>query len=357
LAIELAESNIRKTEVRRDRILRARKRLDDILAARGEDITASDILVDLDLDERVEAVLNALQGARFASEGAKIKKEILEKYDSRKRILELMSAAKRAKAVELRMQATWELEKSKQAKLQRQVDACEIVAPIDGVVVYANDTNRFDGSSQPQIEEGAIVRGRQKIFSIPDLSGPMRLNVKVPESLIEWLRPGLRARIKIEGLADAALPGFVEEIAPHPDPATTFNRDTKVYSTYVSPELVPEGLTLGMAARVEILTSELENVLSLPVASVVYYDQKDHVAVKKSDGGFEWRDVILGLSNGTLVEVKQGLTSGESVASEPASLLSGGQKLKISHSPPKPMPAANPALRRAKATTRPSPPQ
>ena len=78
---------------------------------------------------------------------------------------------------------------SKEKKLERQIAACEIKAPADGLVVYANDPNRAFGSSQPQIEEGATVRERQKIFSLPDITR-MQVNTKVHESQIDKLEPG-----------------------------------------------------------------------------------------------------------------------------------------------------------------------
>ena len=84
-----------------------------------------------------------------------------------------------------------------------------------------------------------------------------------------------------------------------------------------------------MTAQVEILVTELDNVLSVPVQAVVHYDDKDHVAVKKPDGGFEWREVTLGVSNDKLVEIKKGIESGEHVALDPRSLLTEEERAKI----------------------------
>ena len=88
------------------------------------------------------------------------------------------------------------------------------------------------------------------------------------------------------------------------------------------------------------MVSELDNVLSVPVESVVRYDGKDHVAVKKSDGGIEWREVALGQSNDRLVEVKQGIKSDEIVVIKPQTLLSDDQK-RVTKNRPIP-PAAKP---------------
>jgi multidrug efflux pump subunit AcrA (membrane-fusion protein) len=75
-------------------------------------------------------------------------------------------------------------------------------------------------------------------------------------------------------------------------------------------------------ARVEILVADRDNALSVPVKAVIHYDDKDHVAVKKPDDGFEWREVTVSDSNGTELEIKQGLNSGEQVSLDPTSLLS-----------------------------------
>jgi multidrug efflux pump subunit AcrA (membrane-fusion protein) len=96
----------------------------------------------------------------------------------------------------------------------------------------------------------------------------------------------------------------------------------KFYTTLVQLDDPHPGLRPGMTAQVEIRVAERDNVLSVPVQAVFRSGGKDHVAVKKPDGGFEWREVTLGLSNGKLVEVKEGLRDGERVSLDPRSLLS-----------------------------------
>ncbi len=61
-------------------------------------------------------------------------------------------------------------------------------------LVYANDPIPPPPDDLPQIEEGATVRERQKIFSVPDLSGPMQVNTKVPESQVDKLSRNMKAR-------------------------------------------------------------------------------------------------------------------------------------------------------------------
>ena len=82
----------------------------------------------------------------MAIELAKNKQESLEKYTSGKTIKELKGDVERKRSDELAKKATWELEIEQGEKLERQIYACDIKAPADGTVVYANDPSRaFDG--------------------------------------------------------------------------------------------------------------------------------------------------------------------------------------------------------------------
>src|SRR5262249_42781064 len=160
----------------------------------------------------------------------------------------------------------------------KQIKNCKLFAPNNGLVVYANDPNRF-GSTQPQIEEGATVRERQKIFSLPDINF-MRVNTKVHESMVDRITSGLRARIRVDAFADQVVTGKVIYVAPLPDPNSFFSSDVKVYTTHVTIEKGLSGLRPGMTAQVEILVANLDNVLSVPVPAILEYKGKDHVAVK-----------------------------------------------------------------------------
>ncbi|AGA28963.1 hypothetical protein Sinac_4800 [Singulisphaera acidiphila DSM 18658] len=261
----------------------------------------------------------------FAFEQATTKKNVLEKFTFDKTLKELKSDVEKAKSDMLAKEQTWDLEKKKQTKLETQIKNCKLLAPGDGLVVYANDPSRFGGSSQPQIEEGAVVRERQKIFSLPD-TGHMRVNTKVHESMIDRLTPGLRARIRVDAFADQTLAGSVLDIAPLPDPNSMFSSDVKVYTTHVAIDKGLPGLRPGMTAQVDILVAQIENVLSVPVVAILEYQGKDHLAVKRADGTYDWRTVTVGTSNDKLVEIREGLKSGDRVALSPLLLMSEEEK-------------------------------
>jgi HlyD family secretion protein len=331
-AITVAQSAIQKAEARLERGRNARKRLNDILAAKGGSTSATEIVAALEIEDRLESAEQTVLKQRLAIELAKTQRDSLEKYTSGKTTKELKVDVERKRSEELAKYASWNLEKSKAKKLERQIAACDIKAPADGLIVYANDPSRAFGSNRPQIEEGATVRERQKIFSLPDLAH-MQVNTKVHESQIDKLARRMKARIRVDAFANEVLNGTVFDVAPLPDAPNSFSSDIKVYTTKVRIDDPLSGLKPGMTAAVEILVSDLDNVLSVPVEAIVQYDNKYHVAVQKADGSLELRAVTLGLSNGRNVEVKQGITSGEIVVIKPLTLLNAEQKRTMKNSP------------------------
>ncbi|WP_104523252.1 efflux RND transporter periplasmic adaptor subunit [Blastococcus atacamensis] len=78
---------------------------------------------------------------------------------------------------------------------------------------------------------------------------------------------------------------------------------------------VPGGTTVfaGMAATVAVNAGTAENVLVVPITAVQGSVQQGNVWVVGEDGTEEERPVVLGLSDGDQIEVREGLTEGEQV--------------------------------------------
>ena len=338
--ISAAESAIQKAEGRLERARRARKQLSDAVAATKGARPTADIVAEIDIEDRIEAAGLTIEREKSALKQAKRKQEVLDKYTRGMTTKKLEADIERKRSAELAMKSVWELETSKEKKLERQIASCEIRAPSDGLLVYANDPNRAFGRNQPQIEEGATVRERQKIFSVPDLTR-MQVNAKVLESMVDRVRIGLKAQIKIDAFPDVTLTGTVRDVNALPDPTNLYT-DNKVYTTHIYVGNGPAGLRPGMVAKVEILVAELENVLTVPVKALVQFDEKIRVCVKKPDGDFEWREVRLGLSDGKLVEVKKGIERGDLVAIDPLPLLTEEQRQKIAVPTPSAARSKNP---------------
>ncbi len=103
----------------------------------------------------------AIARSRLALVKARNRLHILTHYTKDHRTKELVIEVEKTWSNELAKGATWELEKNKEAKLERQIAACTIKAPIDGTVVYADFVSQdATTKSQPRllhIEVGASV--------------------------------------------------------------------------------------------------------------------------------------------------------------------------------------------------------
>jgi RNA polymerase sigma factor (sigma-70 family) len=321
-----ARAAIQKAEQRLERTQRARQRLEDLLTPKAGTRTASDIMAELDIEDRLEAARQTVENETRSLELARAKREIIEKYTSPRKTRQFKVELASKQSDELAKKATWELSRSKARKLERQIAACTLLAPSDGMLVYANDPVRVFGRNTTQIEEGAMVRERQKIFSIPDLSRPFLVNTKVRESKVKLIAAKVKARIKVDAFADLKLTGVVLDVAPLPDPFYSFASDRKVYTTRVRIQERVPGLRPGMTAEVELLVDERADVLTVPIRALVEFDGKNRVAVKRAAGVFEWRVVKLGAADDEFVEIKEGLHKDELVMMNPTALLTDEQK-------------------------------
>ena len=264
-----------------------------------------------------------LEGQQFAVERAKLEldsartaKKVLEQFSKVKMLQELESVRDTAEARMQSEKAAFELEEARLRRLESQLKNCVILAPQDGMVVFANESGGRFGQSNVTVEEGAAVREQQTILRLPDLA-QMQVKVAVHESKVERLAPGMRARIRIQ---DRELQGTVVSIANQPEPTSFFSANVKEYATIVRIDGQPDNLKPGMTAEVEILVAHLKDQVTVPVAAVV----------ERRDGFFSWvkdgeklerRELMLGMSNDQFVAVKDGVAVGDQVVLNPRAII------------------------------------
>ena len=225
-AITAAQSTIQKADANWSALRVARRRVQDMLATPGAVTTPRMSWPELDVQDRLESAELTLLRERMILDQAKNKQNLLEKITLPRTMRELRDDVERKRSAELAKKAAWELERIKATKLERQILSCVIQAPKDGPVVYANDPMRAFGSNQAQIEEGATVRERQKIFSLPDITR-MQVNAKVHESQIHKLSPGMKAKIRVDAFASEMFDGTVIEVASYLTRHTSTDRALK----------------------------------------------------------------------------------------------------------------------------------
>lgn len=139
-----------------------------------------------------------------------------------------------------------------QAEVSRKrVRDARLVAPLDGVV------------ARRMVDAGETVGAGMPVFSLMALD-PARVRVGIPESDIDRVRRGQKARVSVPALNDEAVMGTVELVGVAADPASR---------TFTAKILVPNrGLRLkaGMIAEASVETSGVVRALVIPGEAVVH---------------------------------------------------------------------------------------
>ena len=209
---------------------------------------------------------------------------------------------------------TLKLSEDKLQRDRRNLTNTIIRAPQDGLVVYQVSENRF--SSESLVEGGAVVRNRQELIKLPDLSR-MKVTVKVHESHINMIRPGLPAYVKLQPMPDQRFSAVVERVAPLPDTQARWgNPNLKVYNTDVFitdplPDVKP-----GISAEAEIVVTNIANILSIPIQSVTTLKGKQVVYLVNGHKT-EPQPVEVGMYNTKFIEIIKGLKEGDRVLLSP----------------------------------------
>jgi len=100
--------------------------------------------------------------------------------------------------------------------------------------------------------------------------------------------------------------------APEPPAANPASEATGLRVVCLAPSDVK--LISGASVILDLVTEKATNVLVLPVEAVAGGQGKGQVDIVRSDGTRERRDVVLGLTDGKVIEIKSGLTGDETVA-------------------------------------------
>jgi len=309
---------------------------------------------------QADADASRVEGARIALEKIQEEKRVLVGFtktrtdqDLTAKVAEAVRALDRAKlqaraklaqkeANRRSTRSVLEQEQSRKREIEGEIAKCVIVAPQDGLVVYyvPEQVRGGGGTQQSIVAQGEPVREGQKMMQIPDLT-QMVVNVRVPEAFKPHLHneedptdPGTwqKAQVKVDAFSSRVLPGHIKMIDTVASQQDWFASDVKVYKTIVAIDQQLEGLSIGMNAEVTIFADESPTpVLVVPIQAVVgtiSSGANRQVFVVDATGQTEPRDIVVGMSNERLVEVKSGLKEGEQVVQNPQSLLSEDSDLK-----------------------------
>jgi RND family efflux transporter MFP subunit len=196
-------------------------------------------------------------------------------------------------------------------QIQILLDDAIVRAPISGTV------------SKRHVQPGEKLAFDAPMISIVDLA-QLEVQVQSPMTSVTSMRPGMPAKVDIEGIADRSFAGRLERINPSAETGT------RMIHLYVSLKNEGSLLKTGMFARVTLKTGAERAASALPLSAVRGEGAASYVWVVSGER-LTRRSVTTGLRDekAQLLEIVSGLQPAEVVLATKFDNLQDGMAVKI----------------------------
>lgn len=192
-----------------------------------------------------------------------------------------------------------------------------LITPISGVILrLARDASNF-----PLADGQLVVQG----FAVAQIAptGDLIADVDLVGPDVARVRPGLEARVRHHAWDDQAFSGRVLRLAPSLDPVTrTLRAEVAVNND-------DQLLRPGMFVEVTMVAERHEDVPVAPRESIAERGGRKVVFVVKGQR-VSRREVVTGLGDDEIVEIKQGLEPGERIVVRGLETLTDGTRVRVS---------------------------
>jgi len=176
------------------------------------------------------------------------------------------------------------------ALAETQVDNLRVEAPISGVITSVS------------VEEGNFLSPGVPFMTLANLD-EIYVEAAVSEALVNKFKPGDKVKVVVQALDKAEFTGVVETVDLVPNQAKLY--PVKILLTNKDNRLKP-----GMFAEVQLRNEYRENIIAVPVETVIDNRSEQFVFVVE-EGKAVKKPVKLGLTDGKMVEILEGLNEGE----------------------------------------------
>lgn len=298
-------------------------RIQQVLVREGDSVRAGQVLAVLDdaalrssVDQAQAGVRAAEQEQAAAQTDAKLAASTLDRYrqlQAEKSVSpqEMDEVAQRAAAASARLEAVRsqsDAARAQAAGAHTMLSYTRLVAPFAGVV-----TARM-------ADPGTLASPGVPLLQI-DEAGALQLQTTVDESAITTVRKGMKVPIAIDGVSSAGFTGTVAEIDPAADPNS--------HSFTVKIDLPASAqLRAGMYGTAAFANGARQ-AIEIPRSAVVSRGSLVCAYVLDSRGVAQLRYLTLGATQGNLVEVLSGVSSGEQLVDDPADRDLAGKRIEV----------------------------
>jgi len=233
-----------------------------------------------------------------------LKEELINKKIQNRFILD------NKKAQLLKAEGTLLFYKNKIKEAKRNIEYCDIRAPIDGIILY----NMLPkNGKRAKVDIGDSIWQNQAFMQIPDTKN-MIVKTKIREVDLNKIYNGLVVKVVLDAYPSKIFSGniiYIDSIAKN----DANNINIKFFDTVIKIKTNDEILRSGMSAKIDIVYGTVKESISVTNDAINYDGKSEYVEIYNNNKkekrhikigkiGQEYSEVLSGLKVGELVVVK-----------------------------------------------------
>ncbi len=279
----------------------------------GDDVTNGQVLAEIDtpeLDEQIAQAKANLDQSQAALDLAKVTSD---------RWTELLKTASVSEQETAEKMADYAVQKANveanEANLQRLEDLKQfdlVTAPFAGKVTGRNT----------DIGQLISAGSGPELFRLAQ-TNPLRVYVRVPQTLVHAIAPGQNADVIFQEMQGKVFHAQVTRSAGAVDPTT---RTLQVELQLPNPK---NDILAGSYAQARFTESVAPNILTISDNALIFRAQGMQLALVGDDSKVELRSIRLGRDFGNTVEVLSGLNAGDRVINNPPDSIAAGALVQV----------------------------
>ncbi len=179
--------------------------------------------------------------------------------------------------------------------LLRTTTGAEIKSKINGEV------------SHIKVKKDQQVMAGTELLEVVDYND-LQINAKVDEYDINAIREGTEVVADI-GAIDKKIKGSIEDVSKEGQ----IENGVTFFTASIDLE-EDKDVKIGMSAEVKLISDKVSDVVTLPMEAIQFDNHNKPYVLKMNDQGeIVKREIKTGIHDGTLVEIKKGVSNGETV--------------------------------------------
>jgi RND family efflux transporter MFP subunit len=301
-------------------------RIQQVLVREGDAVRAGQTLVTLDdaaLRSQLDQVQAGVKAAEHAQAAAQTNAALATSTLDRYKQLELQKSvspqemdevSRRAEAAAANLdgvRAQTAAARAQESGARTMLGYAHLVSPFAGVVTART------------ADPGTIAAPGIALLQV-DQAGALQLQTAVDESAFSAIHKGMKVKVAFDGGATAggaasSLAGTVAEIVPAADPST--------HSFLVKIDLPSSNKTRAGTYRTAEFANGFRQAILIPRSAVVMRGSLSCVYVLDAQGIAELRNIMLGVGQGTFVEVLSGVSASEKLVDAPSDRDLAGKRI------------------------------